>query len=150
MERSLKIDGEVRIRPLTEKDIPDILRIDASITGASRSNLYNEKIGYYMRDPMACWGAEVDNRLVGFMLGDIRGWEFGVSESGWIEIVGVEPAYQRRGVGRALLNAMLDYFRGRGVKTVRVVALWYDPILSFFRAEGFEHGELLSVQKDLE
>lgn len=150
MERMLEIDDKITIRPLRREDIPSILEIDSKITGASRSSLDSEKITYYLRNPMVCWGAEAHGTLIGFMLGDIRGWEFGLSESGWIEILGVDPGYQRKGVGRALLNAMLDELKKRGVKTVRVVARWYDPILSFFRAEGFQHGELLSVQKDLE
>ncbi len=150
MERSLETDGKVGIRPLNKEDIPSILEIDGKITAASRSSLDREKINYYLRNPMLCWGAETNGSLIGFMLGDIRGWEFGLSEAGWIEILGVDPSHQRKGVGRALLKAMIDEFKNRGVKTVRVVARWYDPILTFFRAEGFEHGELLSVQKDLE
>ena len=150
MERSLDIDDRIHLRPLEKDDIPSILEIDRKITGAARSSLDSEKINYYLRNPMVCWGAESKGTLIGFMLGDIRGWEFGLSEAGWIEILGVDPALQRKGVGRALLNAMLDSFKNRGVKTVRVVARWYDPILNFLRAEGFEHGELLSVQKDLE
>lgn len=149
MERSLEINDKVMIRSLSIADIPSILDIDRKITGASRSSLDNEKINYYLRNPLVCWGAECDKKLIGFMLGDIRGWEFGVSESGWIEIIGVDPAYQRKGIGRAILNAMLDELKRRGVKSVLVIARWYDPILSFFRAEGFQHGELLSVQKDL-
>lgn len=150
MERPLDVNDKVIIRPLVKEDLPSILDIDAKITGASRSSLDKEKVDYYLRDPKVCWGAEMNGTLIGFMLGYVRGWEFGASESGWIEILGVDPAYQRKGVGRALLNAILDEFKKRGVKTVRVVARWYDPILNFFRAEGFEHGELLSVQKDLE
>lgn len=149
MERSLEINDKVLIRSLNDADIPSILDIDRKITGASRSSLDNEKVNYYLRNPLVCWGAELDHKLIGFMLGDIRGWEFGVSESGWIEIMGVYPAYQRKGIGRAILNAMLDELKKRGVKSVLVIARWYDPILSFFRAEGFQHGELLSVQKDL-
>lgn len=149
MERSLEINDKVLIRSLNDADIPSILDIDRKITGASRSSLDNEKVNYYLRNPLVCWGAELDHKLIGFMLGDIRGWEFGVSESGWIEIMGVYPAYQRKGIGRAILNAMLDELKKRGVKSVLVIARWYDPILSFFRTEGFQHGELLSVQKDL-
>ncbi len=150
MERSLDIDDKVLIRTLTKKDVESILDIDSKITGAHRTSLDSEKIDYYLRNPLVCWGAETRGKLIGFMLGDVRGWEFGASESGWIEIMGVDPAFQRRGVGRSMLNAMLDELKKKGVKTVRVVARWYDPILNFFRAEGFQHGELLSVQKDLE
>lgn len=150
MERSLDINGKIIVRTLTKADIPSILEIDSKITGASRTSLDSEKIDYYLRNPLVCWCAEHQGKLVGFMLGDVRGWEFGASESGWIEIMGVDPAYQRKGVGTAMLNAILDELKKKGVKTVRVVARWYDPILNFFRAEGFEQGELLSVQKDLE
>ncbi|MDP2726729.1 MAG: GNAT family N-acetyltransferase [Dehalococcoidia bacterium] len=150
MERSLDINDKIQIRPLKKEDIPSILEIDSKITGTSRSSLDTEKLTYYLRNPLVCWGAESRGNLIGFMLGDIRGWEFGISESGWIEILGVDPAYQRKGVGRAILNAMLDELKKRGVKKVLIIARWYDPILSFFRGEGFEHGELLSVQKDLE
>lgn len=150
MERVIKINDEIAIRPLRETDIPDILAIDAQITGQSRSDLYMERVKYYLRNPLACWGAEANGKVVGFMLSDIRGWEFGLSESGWIEILGVAPEYQRKGIGSAMLTALLDHLKERGVKTVRAIARWYDPILSFLRAEGFEHGELLSVQKDLE
>lgn len=150
MERSLDINGKVLIRTLTKDDVQSILDIDTKLTGAHRSSLDSEKIHYYLRNPEVCWGAEKQGKLIGFMLGDVRGWEFGASESGWIEIMGVDPAYQRRGVATAILNAMLDELKRRGVKTVRVVARWYDPILSFFRSEGFEQGELLSVQKDLD
>lgn len=150
MERTQDLEDKVTLRPLVKSDIPGILAIDRKITGARRSSIDSDKISYYLRNPAVCWGAVIEGNLVGFMLGDVRGWEFGASESGWIEIMGVDPAYQRRGLGRAMLNAMLGELKKKGVKTVRVVARWYDPILNFFRAEGFQQGELLSVQKDLE
>ncbi|MDP2660257.1 MAG: GNAT family N-acetyltransferase [Dehalococcoidia bacterium] len=150
MERSQDVGDKPVIRTLSKDDVPAILEIDSKITGSPHSSIDSEKIHYYLRNPLVCWGAEVRGALVGFMLSDVRGWEFGASESGWIEIMGVDPAFQRRGLGRAMLNAILDELKKKGVKTVRVVARWYDPILTFFRTEGFQQGELLSVQKDLE
>jgi ribosomal-protein-alanine N-acetyltransferase len=42
-----------------------------------------------------------DGEMVGFVAGDPRPSE----EAGWIATIGVDPRYQRRGIGRALLRA---------------------------------------------
>ena len=42
-----------------------------------------------------------DNQMVGFIAGDPRS----TGDMAWIATVGVLPAYQRRGIGRALLRA---------------------------------------------
>ncbi|MEM2107785.1 MAG: GNAT family N-acetyltransferase [Candidatus Bathyarchaeia archaeon] len=61
-----------------------------------------------------CFGC-VDGKVVGFMMGYVSGWEFGVPDTvGWIDTLGVDPAYQRRGVGRALFNALIENFKRSG------------------------------------
>lgn len=45
--------------------------------------------------------AEIGDRMVGFIAGDDSRSE----EIGWISTVGVLPAYQKQGIGLALLNA---------------------------------------------
>jgi ribosomal-protein-alanine N-acetyltransferase len=42
-----------------------------------------------------------DDKMVGFVAGDPRPSE----GAGWIATIGVDPRYQRRGIGRALLQA---------------------------------------------
>ena len=39
---------------------------------------------------------------------------------GWIANLAVDPAFHKRGVGRALLEYSLAYFRVQGVKLVRI------------------------------
>ena len=52
--------------------------------------------------------AELEGRVVGFILGDISGWEFGVPETiGWIDTIGVEPAYQKKGLATALARELV-------------------------------------------
>ena len=48
--------------------------------------------------------AVLEKRVVGFVLGDRRRRE----ELGWIASIGVHPAFQRRGIGRALLDVAED------------------------------------------
>src|SRR4028118_2200543 len=105
-----------RIRPLDEMDISAIVGIDEKIGGAYRPEVWERRIGYYMRrDPETSVVAEVDGRVVGFMLGEVRSGEFGLEEpTGWIEVLGVDPEHRGRALGRPLAEGPSPYFRERG------------------------------------
>ncbi len=50
------------------------------------------------RSPIALLIVEMDGKVIGFIIGDASGWEYGVPEQvGWIDTIGVDPAYQRKG-----------------------------------------------------
>src|SRR5215203_2736842 len=107
---------DVSIRPLDELDISAIVRIDEKILGAYRPEVWERRIGYYLRrDPETSVVAELDGRVVGFMLGEVRSGEFGIEEpTGWVEHLGVDPGFRGKAVGRQMLDAMLEHFRRRG------------------------------------
>lgn len=46
--------------------------------------------------------AVLDGKLVGFAVGEVRVRD----QEGWVATLGVDPAYQRRGIGRQLLAAV--------------------------------------------
>src|SRR5207237_3988234 len=98
----------VRIRPMNELDIEGICRIDEKITGRYRPEVWEQRAAYYIRrDPDSSQVAEVDGRVVGFMLGEVRGGEFGLEEpTGWVEFFGVDPSSREKGVGRNLIEAL--------------------------------------------
>jgi ribosomal protein S18 acetylase RimI-like enzyme len=109
-------------------------------------------VTYYLRrDPEGSVVAELDGRVVGFMLGDVRSGEFGLDEaSGWIEVIGVEPASAGRGVGRALADEMLARFRARGVRRVRTMVDSSMPeVEAFFVRLGFAPDTLRSFVRPL-
>lgn len=133
------------VRPATELDIGDIVRIDEKIGGTYRPAVWERRLGYYIRrDPDAPVVAVADDRVVGFMLGEVRSGEFGLEEpTGWIEVLGVDPEYRGRRVGRAMAEAMLEHFRRQGAVRVRtLVDAEMEGIASFFRSLGFEPAPL--------
>jgi len=145
-------DSEVQIRSLSELDLDDIVRIAEKTRDSYQPDLFEERVTYYLRrDPDGSVVAELDGRVVGFMLGDLRAGEFGIEEpSGWIEIIGVDPESAGRGVGRALGEAMLGRYRERGVKAVRTMVDQSMPeIERFFLALGFEPDGLRPFVKNL-
>jgi GNAT superfamily N-acetyltransferase len=98
-------------------------------------------------------------------MGYVSGWEFGVPDTiGWIDTLGVDPAYQRRGIGRALFKALIENFKhsGRekspsvdgaektrieGVNVVYTLTNWNDwDLMQFYHAMGFKKGEMLNLK----
>jgi ribosomal protein S18 acetylase RimI-like enzyme len=143
---------QIRIRPLDEMDISAIVGIDEKIGGAYRPEVWERRIGYYLRrDPETSVVAEVDGRVVGFMLGEVRSGEFGLEEpTGWIEVLGVDPEHRGRALGRQMAEALLRHFRERGAHSVRtLVDEESEELRSFFSSVGFQPSSLRAFTRPL-
>jgi ribosomal protein S18 acetylase RimI-like enzyme len=148
----IETTAETRIRPLDEMDISAIVGIDEKILGTYRPEVWERRIGYYLRrDPETSVVAEVDGRVVGFMLGEVRSGEFGLEEpTGWLEVLGVDPAHRGRDLGRKMAEAMLEHFRERGARTVRtLVDEQNEELRGFFGSLGFEPSSLRSFTRPI-
>ncbi len=145
-------EPEIVVRSLTELDLGDIVRIGEKTRNRYEPDLWEDRVSFYLRrDPDGSVVAELDGDVVGFMLGDIRSGEFGLEEeSGWIEVLGVDPEHGGHGVGSALGAEMLERFRARGVKRVRTLVDGSMPeIAAFFEKLGFEPASLTPYVKQL-
>ncbi len=143
---------EVRVRCLEDTDLGDISALDEKLGGGYRPEVWERRIGYYLRrDPEASVVAELDGRVIGFMLGEVRSGDFGLEEpTGWIEVLGVDPEHRKRAVGRRLAEKMLEHFRERGAVSVRtLVDEGMEEIAGFFTSLGFEAAALRPFVKRL-
>ena len=146
-------DDDLTIRCLEDTDLEDITGLDEAIGGSYRPEVWERRLGYYhRRDPEASVVAEAGGKVVGFMLGEVRSGEFGLDEpTGWIEVLGVDPSFRGRAVGRRLAERMLGHFRSRGAVSVRTFVDEDEMpgIASFFSALGFEPSTLRPFVKRL-
>jgi len=140
------------VRPLSDTDIEAITRIDEKVGGVYRPEFWEDRVAYYLRrDPESSRVAEIGGEVVGFMLGDVRGGEFGLEErSGWIERFGVDPAHRGRGVGREMFDALAGLFRGLGAASLRTfVDTAQVDNAKFLSAMGFGPSRLTALEKKL-
>jgi flavin-dependent dehydrogenase/ribosomal protein S18 acetylase RimI-like enzyme len=140
------------VRRMTVRDIDEVLRIDEKITGKPHSAYYQTKAAAYIaRAPEYCLVAEHRDRVIGFVLGDVRGWEFAAELSGWLEIIGIDPDYHGQGVSLALMNRLCEGFRRAGVVVVNTMVNWNDgDLIDYFQANGFDRGEYVNLVKRLD
>ncbi len=144
-----EVQSQIRVRPLDELDIGAIVRIDERLSGIYRPEVWEGRVGYYLRrDPEACRVAEAGGKVVGFMLGDLRAGEFGLEEpSGWIERFGIDPDWRGRDIGRMLFEAILDHFKARGATAVRTLVDRRDAgVAGFLEALGFAPSPLQALE----
>lgn len=134
--------GRARVRELTLRDVGRILEIDETITGVERAAGDND-LWRLLAETTTCFGAEVDGRLVGFVLADIRPWEFGNrATTGWIIALGVDPSHQKAGIGRLLGDRVLGEFRRMGVSELKtLVDKDSKDLLGYFEGLGFRPGK---------
>ncbi len=144
--------ADVTTRPVTELDIEAICKIDERITGKYRPEVWEDRVVYYIRrDPDSSQVAERGGKVVGFMLGEVRGGEFGLEEpTGWVEFFGVDPDARGAGVGRALMDTLASRFKGKGARVARTMVANADrDIDAFIRRMGFTPAPVTALEKRL-
>ncbi|MHB8584980.1 MAG: GNAT family N-acetyltransferase [Thermoplasmatota archaeon] len=130
--------GSVLIRSLGYSDVARIHEIDRVVTMDStpRSEV---DLWSLIGESTTSFGAEIGGQLAGFVLADVRPWEFGAREAvGWILAIGVHPESQHHGVGKLLGDRVLAEFRRLGVRHASTLVGNDDKTLrSFFQGLGF-------------
>ncbi len=148
---SAKTVPEIRI--MREEDLERITEIDYQVLGERRADYWEAKVEMTgKRSPLPSLVAEIEGKVVGFILADASGWEYGVPKNiGWIDTIGVEPPYQKKGIGRILMQEMLNYMKKVGVDSVYTLVNWRDwGLLQFFDAMGFRRGDMINLEFKIE
>ena len=149
-----RIRTGTRTRRLSPDDLARVVEIDARHRGRAVPGYWRRVCDdFLVRDRTrlrVALGAEVGGRLVGYLLGEVRAFEFGSEPCGWIFAIGVDPAHAREGIASGLLAEACTRFRAGGIGRVRTMVRRADvPVLSFFRAHGFAAGEFAQLETEL-
>jgi ribosomal protein S18 acetylase RimI-like enzyme len=139
----------VMIRALKKDDLNAIVGIDERVLGENRRNYWERKLELMNdRSSQISLVAEVEGEVQGFILGDVSGWEFGVPETvGWIDTIGIDPAYQKKGLATALSRELIQNLKALRVKTIYTLVSWNDwDLLQFFHAMGFTRGDMINLE----
>ena len=140
------------IREMVPADLDRIIAIDVKVLGKQRPEYWEMKLDLVKKRPqISALVAELDGRVVGFIIGGASRWEYGVPENiGWIDTIGVDPAYQRKGIARVLFDEMAKNLKKDGVDTITTFVNRRDwVLLKFFKNLGFQKGDMTNLELDI-
>jgi ribosomal protein S18 acetylase RimI-like enzyme len=153
------------VRLAKEADVSQVIAIDAENTGLSKDEYWRDLYDRYNRhledaDDDAQSKSAIRYRffliasdgdtVLGFIIGEVRAWEFGSPPCGWVFAIGVHNHLRQSGVGNTLFEALCGRFRRAGVNKVRtMLARDHTLIMSFFRSQGMMAGPFIELEKEL-
>jgi len=144
--------GHVTIRKLKKRDAPSIARINKSITN-TESNLdfrliVREELKRAMDTSLV---AELDGKVVGYIISYISSGNFGADQCAWIAMFGVDPKHMGQGIGIRLAEEIFQYYKQKGIVKIYTSVRWDSTdILSFFKTLGFDRSNFINLRKELE
>ncbi len=146
--------SKVNVRTMQDGDIERVVSIDAESSGQRRPDYFELQLRRAReRNTLhVSLVAEVDERVVGFVVGTVYYGEFGVLDtSAAIDAIGVQKRLRGRAVGRALLGQLRLNLASLGVTRVRTEVAWDDfELLGFLRRVGFRPSNRLCLEARLD
>ena len=141
----------IQIRRLIKEDVDQISRIYADITMNDVDPDFKRVVEDHARsDDEACFVAESDGKVVGFMISYIITAGFGMAKSAWIATLGVDPNCMGEGIGASLAEEIFAYYRERGIENVYTSVRWDSAdMLSFFKTLGFDRSNFINLRKTI-
>jgi len=140
------------IRKLKKEDAEAICEIYHAITRTTNIDDFRNILAKQdQKHEDASFVAEINGRLVGYLLSYTLIGGFGIAKSAWVANLGVNPKYMGQKIGEKLAEATFQHYREKGIKDVYTSVRWDSvDLLSFFKTLGFDRSNFINLKKSLE
>lgn len=141
----------LRIRELEAADADQIADIYVSIVRKPIDRGFKALVEKHARSENdVCFVAELNGRVIGFMISYILTLGFGIEKSAWIATLGVDPDFMGRGLGDRLARETFMHYKQMGIRRVYTSVRWDSTdLLSFFKTLGFDRSNFINLKKEL-
>ncbi|MCC6377756.1 MAG: GNAT family N-acetyltransferase [Burkholderiales bacterium] len=143
----------VKVRRAKPDDFAAVVGIDARVTGLAKPAYWQDVFRRYGRGAAAgrqFLVAEAGGKVAGFVIGEVRDWEFGSPPCGWVFGIDVDPDRRQDGIGSRLFEEIGRGFRQAGVTVIRTMLSRDNAlVLSFFRSHGMMAAPFIPLEIEL-
>lgn len=150
----MHMKNQVTIREALANDFDAVVALDLDGVTEEKPTYWRGIFDRYVtidRDGGFFLVAEIRGEVVGFIVGEIRAWEFGSPPCGWVFALSVSTEHREIGVGQIMLQEMCQRLKKAGVTTVRTMVDRGNKLtLSFFRSQGLRTGRYVELEKLLD
>jgi hypothetical protein len=146
--------SDVEIRTAQAEDIASVAILDEKTTGQPKHQYWQELFTHFHQSRgagRAFLVAEQQGRVVGFITGEVRAFEFGSEPCGWVFALNVDPEIRVHNVGTRLFEALCEIFGRAGITKVRTMLNRDNHLVqAFFRSLGMMAGPFIQLEKELD
>jgi len=146
-------EAKVNIRRMVRNDIHEVLALNRIIQGSSRDVISYEDLASANpgTPPDLSFVAEVDGKIVGFSINRSMYLMVPLTEVCIIHAIFIHPDYQRRGIGRKLIQALLYHCQTENIGTVRaLIPVDSKELQAMFERQGFQRSSIFNFDKVIE
>jgi len=153
---------QISIRRAVFDDLDRVTALDAKVTGLAKPDYWQDIFDrsatrrlderfFLVAETPADTAPDGAAQLLGFIIGEVRGWEFGSEPCGWVFAFSVEPETRLLGIGERLFDDISARFRAAGIRTMRTMVARDNQLhMAFFRSEGMVAGPYIQLEKSLD
>lgn len=96
------------------------------------------------------FAAELNNKVVGFIISYILSGGFGIDKGAWIALICVDPKFMGKGIGKSMTRKMFEYYKEQGINNIYTSVRWDSTdLLSFFKSLSFDRSNFINLCKVL-
>ncbi len=144
--------SNISYRSLKPEDLDRVVEIDVTVGGRSRQGFFEKRLAAAQAKPddfFTCAAMDGD-KLVGFLFSRVQQGEFGGTQRvAIIDIAGVDPAAQGKGVGKGLQDGLETRLKKAGITNLRTQVEWTDgDLVGYFAAMGFSLSPRTIIERD--
>ena len=139
------------IRNIRPEDAGQIGKIQSSITKSGPQIDFKYIIETKLQGSEdVSFVAEIDGKVVGYMISYLVYGGFGLEKSAWIATLGVDPRFMGQGIGKRLAREILEAYKKKDIRYIFTSVRWDSAdLLSFFKTLGFDRSDFINLRKEL-
>ena len=144
----------ISIRNARQSDLDAVIALDELGAKEEKSAYWRGVFDHYVsggKKDRLFLVAENGDEVVGFIIGEVRAWEFGSPPCGWVFALTVSPESRQLGIGQRMVDEICKRLKQAGVSTIRTMVDRDNKLtLSFFRGLGLRTGRYIELEKQLD
>lgn len=146
--------NNLTIRDAIPSDLDAVIALDQITTQEAKPDYWQRVFVHYVtggRSYRLFLVAENRGAIIGFIVGEIRAWEFGSAPCGWVFALTVSQEARELSIGKRMFDEMSARMKASGVTIIRTMVDRDNKLtLSFFRGMGLRTGRYIELEKQLD
>ncbi|MCP4298481.1 MAG: GNAT family N-acetyltransferase [Proteobacteria bacterium] len=151
------MSSEFKVRLMESDDYDAVIGIDRNVTNSDRTEYYDMKFSQLFETkeylPTSLVAENKEGKVVGFIMAELYMGEYGItSEGAALDTIGIDPSWQKKGIGELLLKEFFDHLQDLGVLKINALVSNDDSqMMRFFSANNFKPSTtIINMERNLE